>query len=92
MKLTWRASRSLVTLPLIYSATKKVLTIPLDAQAGTIAHDEMLFLFGTSATLVTSTRRFLLKGSRAGLAFQVPVTDAEHEARLILLPDYSMSF
>ena len=56
MKLTWRESRSHVTLPLIYSATKKVLTIPLDAQAGTTARDEMLFLFGTIATLVTSTR------------------------------------
>ena len=36
--------------------TKKVFTIPLDAQAGTIARDEMLFLFWTIATLVTSTR------------------------------------
>ena len=32
-----RESRSLVILPLIHSVTKKVLTIPHDAQAGTVA-------------------------------------------------------
>ena len=38
MKPTWRESRSLITLPLIHSVTKKVLTIPHDAQAGHHCH------------------------------------------------------
>ena len=56
---------------------RKVLTFPHDTQSVTFARCESLLWVGTIATLVTSTCSFTLKGSRAGLAFQVPVTEAE---------------
>ena len=55
MKMTWRELRFPVMLLWIYSATKKELTLPHDAQAGTIPRCRYLLWFDTIATPVTLT-------------------------------------
>ena len=54
-----------------YSVTKKELTLPHDAQAGTTARCQYPLWFGTSVTLVTPTRC----AKQTGLRWSLPVLD-----------------